>query len=55
MKRTLSVFIVMAIIFTGCGPKPRFSTVKGKRKNKHYNSIQYDRNSWNKKSGKGTF
>lgn len=43
MKASLKVILVLfaAIVFTACGIKPQYATKQGKKKNSHYNSIQY--------------
>ncbi len=39
--KSVSLFIVFVIFLSACGPKPQYKTKEGKRKNKYYNSIQY--------------
>lgn len=39
--KIVSVLIVGAIFLSACGPKPQYKTRLGKKKLKHYNSIQY--------------
>ncbi len=46
MRRLLipgSLVLLLAIMFSSCGPKPQYKTAEGKRKLKYYNDIQYDR------------
>lgn len=41
--KVLSVVVSCCFLFIACGPKPQYRTRLGKKKLKHYNSIQYDR------------
>ncbi|UII23474.1 hypothetical protein [Fulvivirga ligni] len=44
MKATIKYFcfiLTLLAILTSCGPKPQYKTAVGKKKLKHYNSIQY--------------
>lgn len=42
MKRKITlVLFVLAIVFNSCGPKPYYETHVGKKKQKHYNQLQY--------------
>jgi hypothetical protein len=34
--------VFSTIILYSCGPRPYYKTAEGKRKQKHYNSIQYN-------------
>ena len=43
MKKVLTGFIVILILFSSCGPKPMYKTREGKRKKKYYDIHQYDR------------
>lgn len=47
---TVSMLVVGIFLLAACGPKPQYETKLGKKKLKHYNSIQYD-----KASGPKTF
>jgi len=40
MKRIFSVFIVVALVLSGCH-RPYYKTAKGKKKQKYYNDIQF--------------
>lgn len=55
MRKILPVIILISFMLGSCGPKPQYKTIEGKRKNKHYNEIQYEKNKWKKQKGKGTF
>ncbi|ELR69441.1 hypothetical protein C900_04973 [Fulvivirga imtechensis AK7] len=37
----VSLLIVGVLLLTACGPRPQYKTRVGKKKLKHYNSIQY--------------
>ena len=37
------VLLVLITCFLGACMKPHYKTAKGKKKNKYYNSIQYER------------
>ncbi|HRW98906.1 MAG TPA: hypothetical protein P5280_05425, partial [Cyclobacteriaceae bacterium] len=39
--KTLVGIVVLAILITSCGPKPYYETSVGKKKLKHYNSLQF--------------
>lgn len=43
MKASLKITLVLfaAMAFSACGVKPQYATKQGKKKNSHYNSIQY--------------
>jgi len=41
MKKLLIILTLFALIVGACGPKPMYKTRSGKKKLKHYNSIQY--------------
>lgn len=41
MKQILLLFVAIFLLFTACAPRPQYKTAKGKKKLKHYNSIQY--------------
>jgi uncharacterized lipoprotein YajG len=41
MQRKLLLFITFLVLITACAPRPQYKTAKGKKKLKHYNSIQY--------------
>lgn len=41
MKRICLSLLCGAILFGACAPKPQYKTREGKRKLKHYNSIQH--------------
>ncbi|MDN4167024.1 hypothetical protein QWY31_16050 [Cytophagales bacterium LB-30] len=43
MRSILALLLVVLIIFSSCGPRPQYKTREGKKKMKHYNSIQYNR------------
>ncbi len=48
MKKVLSLFIVLLVVLGSCGPKPAYKTKEGKRKQKHYNDLQYNKSDWDK-------
>ena len=35
--------MLLTFLVSACGVRPQYKTTKGKKKNKHYNSIQYHR------------
>ncbi len=35
------LILICLMILSSCGPRPQYKTAKGKKKLKHYNSIQY--------------
>jgi ABC-type oligopeptide transport system substrate-binding subunit len=44
-RRILSLLLLIAsalVLLQACGPKPQYKTREGKKKLKHYNSIQYE-------------
>lgn len=43
MKRISQLLLLVAalLLLDACGPKPQYKTREGKRKLKHYNSVQY--------------
>ncbi|UII27096.1 hypothetical protein LVD15_01335 [Fulvivirga maritima] len=44
MKTTIKYFCLLLTsltLLTSCGPKPQYKTSLGKKKLKHYNSVQY--------------
>lgn len=41
MKRSILLLLACLFLFAACAPKPQYKTAKGKKKIKHYNSIQY--------------
>jgi hypothetical protein len=43
LKKVLSGFVILIILFSSCGPKPMYKTREGKRKKKYYDMHQYDR------------
>ena len=46
MKKILEDLLVVGLLImllASCGPRPQYKTAKGKKKLKHYNSIQYGR------------
>ena len=40
MKK-LWILLALSFLFSACGPKPMYKTMEGKKKLKHYNSIQF--------------
>lgn len=48
MKK-LTVFVILfTMMLSACGPRPQYKTRAGKKKNTHFNSIQYDKKKWNR-------
>jgi len=43
LKKVLSSFVIIIILFSSCGPKPAYKTREGKRKKKYYDMHQNDR------------
>lgn len=42
MKKYFMLLLAIAVLLLeGCAPKPQYQTRSGKKKLKHYNSIQY--------------
>jgi hypothetical protein len=41
MKNILGLLIILLLAFSGCKAKYSFNSYEGKKKLKHYNSIQY--------------
>lgn len=41
MKKFLTFILLAVFALSACGPKPQYKTRKGKKKQKYYNSIQY--------------
>lgn len=41
IMKFVSFLVVGIILLSACGPKPQYKTRVGKKKLKHYNSIQY--------------
>jgi len=41
--KSVVVLLASLVLFAACGPKPQYKTRLGKKKLKHYNSIQYDK------------
>lgn len=42
MKKILAMITLLAILVSACAsPKPAYKTRKGKKKLKHYNTLQY--------------
>ena len=48
MKTKIISILLLASFAVSCAPKSQFQTREGKAKNKHYNSIQYDKKDWKK-------
>lgn len=49
VMKKLSILVLMALMIMGsCSPRPQYKTRAGKKKNTHYNSIQYDKKTWNR-------
>ena len=42
MKNLFTIIILAILVFSGCKAKYSFNSYEGKKKLKHYNSIQYD-------------
>ncbi|EMR01542.1 hypothetical protein [Cesiribacter andamanensis] len=40
-KYLLLLLLLFVVLLEGCAPKPQYQTRSGKKKLKHYNSIQY--------------
>ena len=41
MKKLTALFLVLTFALSACGNRPQYKTRKGKKKQKYYNSIQY--------------
>jgi len=42
MKKLIyCVALSTIVLLSSCGPKPAYKTAKGKKKQKHYNAIQF--------------
>ena len=41
MKRSLALLVLLAILFSACGPRPMYKTREGKRKTRYYNAVQF--------------
>ena len=41
MRYCLTAFVILILCVTACGPKPYYKTAEGRKKQKHYNALQY--------------
>jgi hypothetical protein len=42
MKKIIyCIVLAVVVLLTSCGPKPYYKTSEGKKKQKHYNAIQF--------------
>ncbi|MFA0961089.1 hypothetical protein AB9P05_04745 [Roseivirga sp. BDSF3-8] len=48
MKKLILFTVLCLMVLASCGPRPQYKTRSGKKKNTHYNSIQYDKKNWNR-------
>lgn len=43
MLKKVITFMALLAFITACSMKPHYKTTKGKKKNRYYNSIQYQK------------
>ena len=43
MIRNILTLLVLLAFIASCGVRPQYKTAKGKKKNRYYNSIQYQK------------